>query len=155
MAGAGCNDAVQPLVSTGRCFKDGLDPEVVALWIDNLTFLESLYHLGWPMANTAVRHGDRRVVVGLQNPAYVERSAAITAHDLPIAASIQHFSGQSVAFERPRWDDTDTTKRSWGSADNNDRLDVESHDKQWARLHAFNWCWKALEEWSGHVSPRE
>ncbi|HEX7913495.1 MAG TPA: hypothetical protein VF534_36175 [Paraburkholderia sp.] len=72
MPGTDSEDAVQPLVSTGRRFEDGGDPEVVARGIDNLTFLEPLHHLSRPMANAAVRHRDRCAVVGLQNEATVE-----------------------------------------------------------------------------------
>ena len=58
MAYADRDNAIDPIVLRRRSLEQGTDAEIVARWIDDFTFLNSLHHIGWTVAHTTICHAD-------------------------------------------------------------------------------------------------
>src|SRR5579863_9635118 len=95
------DDVVQPRILRRLRFEPRRDAEIVAGRINGFAPLQPRDDVGRSLADAAIGHADQGAVSGFQHQPHVERGAAIAAHGLPVAASIQYFAGKPATFERP------------------------------------------------------
>jgi hypothetical protein len=99
MADADGDNAIDPIVFRRRGLEQRIDPKIIARRIYHLAFVDSRHNIGRTMTHTAVRHAYQSVVHRPEDKPYIQCHGAITTDRLPIAATVQHFSGQPISLK--------------------------------------------------------
>jgi hypothetical protein len=82
-----CDDPVHPIVLRGAGFEHGTHPEVIAVGVDGLAFVEFFDHAGWTSTQALIRHDDQGAVCRLQYKADIQLNAGVGANRLPVVAA--------------------------------------------------------------------
>ena len=132
------NDAVEPTVFLGRCFKVRRHAHVVFGRTDVLTAREPVHDLFWAVAHTEISHADQGAVIGLHHQPHIYGDCAVTPQRLPVAAAGDDLAAQPLAFETAAGDFANAPVIAWRCADHTGRFDLDmEYQQRLVAQHAY------------------